>query len=90
MPTAPAYIGCSQPKRLALAQTHARSSPVFCDELYSGLLERGFNLRQRIEPNFKFAFHRLYSLNRFQRDVSSLGQFGLPKTQYCTSAANLT
>jgi len=60
-------------RTLWLPKTNAGPSAVLCDEFYAGFLERGFDLCQRIEPNFQFAFHRLYSLNGLKRDICSCG-----------------
>jgi hypothetical protein len=36
---------------LAFAQPNPGPSTIFCDEFDPGFFERGFDLRQRIEPN---------------------------------------
>jgi hypothetical protein len=56
-----------------LAEAHAGASAIFFDELNAGLFESGFDLCQRIEPNFQLTFHRLNALNGLQRDFSGFG-----------------
>jgi hypothetical protein len=65
-------VGLRPPKSL-FAKTNARSSTILRDELDAGLFESGFDLCQRIEPNFQLTFHRLNALNGLQRDFSGFG-----------------